>query len=149
MPRKPIISAALITGVAMTGANAHERSTDIISDTNDIITTSEIMDQDIMIYKGPADLSDELFLGTGDDVHVDLDEWDAGVELTQTLYGGVPDGDSLMERHRKGNITLDNGIKKGGNITLDNGIKRQGKVKLDTTGRKTRRTRRGGLRKRK
>ena len=72
----------------------------------------------------------------------DMDD-EMRIDYAQTYWGGSPDAIGSGNRS-KGNITLDNGIKKPKGITLDNGLKRGNRLKPAGKGRKLR----GGKRKR-
>ena len=139
MPKKPLLSAALATGVVVSGAQA-----DLPGDTNpsagdspDIIGTAlsgpvggDRFSGNLIITLDEEIDGADLVHGLPDTVHAG-DDWDIGIDYAQTLYGGGDARDGISSgRTGRGNITLDNGIKRNGNITLDNGLKGQGKVRV-------------------
>ncbi|MEM7188758.1 MAG: hypothetical protein AAF439_04030 [Pseudomonadota bacterium] len=130
MSKKSLVGAAVITGLAVTGADALDRIEDV---------ADPFAESDLIIVALPADTGD-LLLDLDAAVHDD--GADVGIEYAQTYYGGSPNDsvNGIKGAQRKGgNITLDNGIKKPNAITLDNGIKKGGKVKMPRRGGKKRR----------
>lgn len=129
MSRKSILTAALATGVAISGAHGHQPA----GPAGDVVATDPTDAErqawaanDLLIFTaGEGD----LIAGTPD-VIVAPDDWGIGIEFAQTCCGNSRD--RITSGGRTGNITLDNGIKRGNNITLDNGIKKGGKVKLNS-----------------
>ena len=142
MSKKKLLSAALAGGLAATGADGVEIKQPTTDSDSDIITG---VADELLLFGGELNdvgLMEDLILGpiieVEEEAHADDD-----FDLAQTVYGGGG-GDRLRTRPGKGNITLDNGIKKPKGITLDNGIKRSNKLKPAGNGRKLR----GGKRKR-
>ena len=145
MPKKPFLSAALATGVAVTGANAQtllpseqlsDHSVDIIEPAPDGLI-GDWSTRDVIVTLDDAE--GDLIVGHPEAVHAG-DSWDIGIDFAQTYYGGAGGKDKITSGSGGNNITLDNGIKKGSNITLDNGIKRRSKF---STGAKPKRKQRG------
>ena len=138
MAKKKLLSAALAGGLAATGADAVDVKS-VTSDSEiDIITVAEEdFSGDILITLD--DDWDALITGTPE---ADVDD-EMRIDYAQTFWGGTPDSISGGKRPR-GNITLDNGIRKPKGITLDNGLKRGNRLKPKGNSRKLR----GGKRKR-
>lgn len=136
MSKNKFLSFALAGGLAATGAHAVENQPAGSDAETDIIAGAA---DDALIFSGPSDdfeLIEDLLLGP----IIELDEEAAGeveFDLAQTVYGGGA-GDNLRVTPSRGNITLDNGIKKPKGITLDNGIKKGNRLKPAGTGRKLR-----------
>lgn len=140
MPRKPLITAALATGVAITGAQARD---DVAAEITDDHAT------DIVEFLPDVAVDDDmtrLFLdyGAGDDAPdgdvlvpaaIDLDPLDdeIGIEFAQT-WGGGSGNDGIVGAPRRGGVSPDKRLPPGNGITLDNGLKRGGRITTDGNG---------------
>lgn len=131
MPRKPILTAALATGIAISPADAWSGADAI----------GESLDGEIEFIYAPSEEEIDLFLPpdalefSGLDVSEDAgadDELDLDIYLAQTIYGGGSSrigndiniggsatGRPLQRKKAGGGITLDNGLKKGPKVGIE------------------------------
>ena len=132
MPRKPLITAALATGVAISGAEANE---------NAGVPDDEHGIDIVELHPGAAgDDAGLLFLsfGVGDGAADDLlpaiiepdapDDWEAGIDFAQTVFGGSGN-DGIVGGRAPGGITLDNGLKTTPRISPEVRTKEAGALK--------------------
>ncbi|MEM9139871.1 MAG: hypothetical protein AAGB15_08550 [Pseudomonadota bacterium] len=119
MAKAKIISAALVAGIASTGAQAASVS-------DDTLITTAPGGADTLLFVDDFKLHGDIPLALApSEVR---DQWDIGVETAQTCCG-TPSQDTVQGSSAK--------VKKPAKgITLDNGIKKKGKVKPQQAGAK-------------